>query len=443
MHHKNLPVYGVAYSHLKDFTTSKKDAVKKISKKPPRGNLLKTENLFEDGEHSSSSNKSKPKNKKTSKMSDDSSPIVSNSRSSEFEVIENNFEEGKGRTTTATIYTKDKGKEVTVDDFDRLKLIGKGTFGKVYLVKKKSDGEIYAMKSIRKDVMIENDQIESAKMEKQILLNNQHPFLVKMSYVFQTDDKVYFVMNFIRGGELFTHLNDEKRFPEDKAKFYAIQIMLSIGYLHKQDIIYRDIKPENILIGDDGYLFLTDFGLAKYVKKNELATTFCGTPEYLAPEIIREDGHNFAVDWWACGILIYEMIVGFPPFYHKNQNTMYDLIEKFPVKFPDPVKHGIPMTDAAKDLITRLLEKDPKSRLGTERGIEEILDHEWFNEYDVNDLLNKQYAAPYVPKLSDDLTDVSCFDKEFTSTSLEQSIIPKADMKAVHKYNSKFADFDK
>lgn len=154
------------------------------------------------------------------------------------------------------------------------KVIGKGTFGKVYLVMKKSDGNIYAMKSIRKDIMIENDQIESAKMEKKILLNNKHPFLVKMSYVFQTDQKVYFVMNFIRGGELFTHLSNEKRFSEDKARFYAAQIMLSLGYLHKQDIIYRDIKPENILMGEDGYLILADFGLAKTVKKGELATTF-------------------------------------------------------------------------------------------------------------------------------------------------------------------------
>ena len=299
------------------------------------------------------------------------------------------------------------------------------------------------MKSIRKDVMIENDQIESAKMEKQILLNNKHPFLVKMSYVFQTEQKVYFVMNFIRGGELFTHLNNEKRFAEDKAKFYALQILLSIGYLHTQGIIYRDIKPENILIGEDGYLYLADFGLAKSIKKGELATTFWGTPEYLAPEIIRDKGHDHAVDLWACGILIYEMIVGFPPFYHKNQTTMYDLIEKYAVKFPDPVKHGILMTDEWKDMITQLLEKDPKKRIGYNGGIQEIVKHEWFSNYDVDKLLNKEYDAPYIPKLTDSLEDVSWFDKEFTSEDLTQSIIPKADMKIVYKYNDKFSDFDK
>jgi serine/threonine protein kinase len=137
------------------------------------------------------------------------------------------------------------------------------------------------------------------------------------------------------------------------------------------------------------------------------------------------------------------MIVGFPPFYHKNQNTMYDLIEKFPVKFPDPERHGIPMSDEAKDIISKLLEKDPKKRLGYEGGIEEIISHPWFSDVDIDQLLNKQIEPPFIPKLSDDLTDVSNFDKEFTSTSLAQSFIPKADMKAVEKYNAKFSDFDK
>lgn len=263
---KNLPVYGVAYGHLKDFTTSKKDAAKKISKKPPKGNLLKEEDLFRDKWYKVGK-KEKSQNSTSSDRADE--------EKNEFQMpTDSEFEERKGRKATGTIYCKDKGAQVSLDDFERLKVIGKGTFGKVYLVKKITDGKIYAMKSIRKDVMIENDQIESAKMEKQILLQNQYPFLVKMSYVFQTDQKVYFVMNFIRGGELFTHLNNEKRFTEDKARFYAIQIMLSLGYLHKQDIIYRDIKPENILMGEDGYLFLADFGLAKTVKKGQLATTF-------------------------------------------------------------------------------------------------------------------------------------------------------------------------
>lgn len=238
---------------------------------------MKEEDLFRDKWYNTPAKETKKVDEKnTTQLSNGKSSSNGNedSKFSDYEEIMDSAEERKTRKAKGTIYSKDKGKKVGLDDFERLKVIGKGTFGKVYLVRKISDGKIYAMKSIRKDVMIENDQIESAKMEKQILLNNQYPFLVKMSYVFQTDQKVYFVMNFIRGGELFTHLNNEKRFPEEKAKFYAIQIMLSIGYLHKQDIIYRDIKPENILMGEDGYLYLADFGLAKNVKKGELATTF-------------------------------------------------------------------------------------------------------------------------------------------------------------------------
>lgn len=211
----------------------------------------------------------------------------------------------------------------------------------MFLVQKKDDQKLYAMKSLRKDVILENDQVESTKLEKDILLKAKHPFFVKMAYIFQTEQKIYFVMNFIRGGELFTHLQNEKRFKEERTRFYSAQIISAIGYLHKKKIIYRDIKPENILMGEDGYLYLADFGLAKEMTNRDFTSSFWGTPEYLAPEIIQNKGHNHAVDWWSIGILIYEMIVGFPPFYHSNQQTMYELIEKFPVKFPDPVKHKV------------------------------------------------------------------------------------------------------
>lgn len=215
---------------------------------------------------------------------------------------------------------------------------------------------MYAMKTIRKDILIKNDQIESTLLEKDILIKVKHPFLISMDYIFQNETKIYFVMKFIKGGELFNTLAKEKRFNESRAKFYATQIILGLGHLHKMNIIYRDIKPENILLNEDGYLLLADFGLAKTLATPEsLATSFCGTPEYLAPEIIKNEGHNHAVDWWSIGILIYEMIVGFPPFYHKNQQTMYDLIQKFPVKYPDPVKHKIQMSEEAKDIITALL----------------------------------------------------------------------------------------
>mmetsp|Transcript_2060 Transcript_2060/g.2319 ORF Transcript_2060/g.2319 Transcript_2060/m.2319 type:complete len:265 (+) Transcript_2060:799-1593(+) len=264
-----------------------------------------------------------------------------------------------------------------------------------------------------------------------------------MAYIFQTDQKIYFVMNFVRGGELFTHLQTEKRFPEKRVKFYSAQIISAIGYLHEKKIIYRDIKPENILMGEDGYLNLADFGLAKEMTNRDFTTSFCGTPEYLAPEIIQNKGHHHAVDWWSIGILIYEMIVGFPPFYHSNQQTMYELIEKFPVKFPDPVKHKIPMSEEIKDLISKLLEKDPAKRIGTDGGLEEISSHPWFEGFDFEGLNKKELDAPFIPKLSDDLEDVSNFDEEFTDKDVEHSALPESKLNLVSENKSEFDDFDK
>lgn len=158
-----------------------------------------------------------------------------------------------------------------LEDFNTKRVIGKGSFGKVFLVEKRDNGNLYAMKSLKKDVLIKENQLESTKLEKEILMKKEHPFLVSMEFIFQTDSKVYFVMNFVRGGELFKHLSDAKRFSEERARFYAAQIILGIGYLHRQDIIYRDIKPENILMADDGYLYLADFGLAKSMKEIDMA----------------------------------------------------------------------------------------------------------------------------------------------------------------------------
>jgi len=343
----------------------------------------------------------------------------------------------KSRTT---LYSAKKGEEVCLEDFICKKIIGQGSFGKVFLVEKKDTHKLYAMKSLRKDVILENDQVESTKLEKEILLKANHPFFVKMAYIFQTDQKIYFVMNFVRGGELFTHLQNEKRFPEERAKFYAAQIISAIGHLHDQKIIYRDIKPENILMGEDGYLNLADFGLAKEMTNRDFTTSFCGTPEYLAPEIIQSKGHNHAVDWWSIGILLYEMIVGFPPFYHSNQQTMYELIEKFPVKFPDPVKHKIPMSEEVKDLISKLLEKDPDKRIGTEGGHAEICSHPFFEGFDFEKLVSKELDAPLIPKLSDNL--VENFDEEFTEKPVEHSKLPDSKLKLVNKNKEDFKDFD-
>lgn len=209
--------------------------------------------------------------------------------------------------------------KTTFEDYNIIKRIGRGTFGKVYLVQNKKTGKHFAMKSIRKDVVIQHESLENLKVEKLILLQVRHPFIIQMEQVFSQETRIYFVMQFAQGGELYKHLEEQRRFSEDRVKFYAAQIALALGYLHSSNIYYRDMKTENILFGLDGYILLADFGLAKITKQDGVdPNSFCGTPEYLSPEMILGTGHDHTLDWWALGVLIYEMIVGVPPFYHQN-----------------------------------------------------------------------------------------------------------------------------
>lgn len=244
------------------------------------------------------------------------------------------------------------------------------------LVEKKDTKEVYALKSLRKDEIIDKEQIEHTKTEKMILEHVNHPFLVNLAYAFQTPEKIFFVMQFMRGGELFQHLRNSKRFDEPRTKFYAAQILLALGHLHSNDIVYRDLKPENILMDDDGNVCLTDFGMAKIIRKSESSMSFCGTPEYLAPEIITGEGHNKLADWWSFGILIFEMLYGLPPFYNQNQNTMFQLIRDSEVRFPTKPE----TSDDVKNLILKLLVKNQKQRLGFKDDSSDIMEHSWFRD---------------------------------------------------------------
>merc|ERR1712050_716380 len=241
-----------------------------------------------------------------------------------------------------------------------LKVIGRGSFGKVMQVRRKGDAAIYAMKILKKKAIIQRNQVEHTLAERKILEALKHPFLMNLRFAFQTETKLYFVLDYYTGGELFFHLKKKRRFRENEARIMVAEVGMALGHLHSLDVIYRDLKPENILLDHSGHVCLTDFGLSKDLgPDNEDAHTFCGTPEYLAPEIVMNLGHGKAVDWWALGILLYELTVGIPPFYSQNVNEMYRKIQEAPLLFPPN------LSNACKELITKLLERDPKKRLGS------------------------------------------------------------------------------
>ncbi|KAL9652539.1 hypothetical protein ABK040_000109 [Willaertia magna] len=285
-----------------------------------------------------------------------------------------------------------------LSDFEFLKIIGEGTFGCVRIVKRFN--QYYAMKIIKKIDIIKLKQISHIKQERDILLLNDmnHPFIIKLYQTFQDENYLYFVFDYTNGGELFTHLRTHDRFPAEMVKFYAAEIILALQHVHKRNIAYRDLKPENILLDSDGHVKLIDFGFAKIIPETTNRTwTTCGTPEYMAPEIIQQKGHGKGVDYWALGILIYEMLVGYPPFNDENIMDLYDSILHNQVTFPnflDPL---------VIDLISKLLNKDRLHRLGcsTRNGIEDIKNHEWFKGIDWVKLELKQYAPPLKIKLTD------------------------------------------
>ena len=337
-----------------------------------------------------------------------------------------------------TIFSCHKSiKNVGVDDFKIIKVIGRGSYGKVCLVQFKQTNELFAMKSLKKNVLIDEEQVESTLLEKKILQSLNYPFLVGMVFCFQTEERVYFVLPFVRGGELFQHLRQYKYFPEPKVQFYASIIGLSLDYLHKNGIVYRDIKPENILLEEDGYLKLIDFGMAKILKDEEKANSFCGTPEYLAPEIITGEGHNRMADWWSYGALIYEMLFGIPPFFSENVEKMYSLITNSELRFPKKFK----VSDDAKDLLAKLLEKNQKERFGINGGFEEIKKHPFFKGMDFNALEEKKIEAPFKPVLEDSF-DVRNFDEEFTSEDLASSEITEKNMELIKRNQDQFDEFD-
>ncbi|EZG79926.1 protein serine/threonine kinase catalytic domain protein [Gregarina niphandrodes] len=299
-------------------------------------------------------------------------------------------------------------RKVYPSDFVFHKVLGKGSYGTVMLVRSLLDGRIYAMKMLRKENVIRRHQVQHTRTERNVLELIRHPFIVSLYHAFQTNKKLYFVMEFCPGGELFFHLSRASRFPEPKVVFYAAEIILALEFLHRRDIIYRDLKPENILLDGEGHVKLTDFGLSKSgVADNYGTRSLCGTPEYLAPEILSQQGHGKAVDWWSLGSLIYEMLTGLPPFYSKDRDRLFHNIRSGDIKFPPHV------SQQAQDLMKKLFVRDPDRRLGgSARDADEIKEHPFFKGIDWRKIETKQVTPPFQPQLDGEM-DTQYFDREF------------------------------
>ena len=299
--------------------------------------------------------------------------------------------------------------KVTLNDFKILKTLGKGAFGKVLLVYNEELNKYFAMKILKKDFIKKNKQIVHTKVERKILEKIDYPFIAQLFYAFQNKEKLYMITEYMPGGEMFYHLHKEQYFKESKAKFYICEIILAIEHLHKNNIIYRDLKPENILLDENGHIKLTDFGLSKIVNdiNKDRTYTICGTPEYVAPEVLTGKGYNKSVDWWSLGIVLYEMLCGYSPFREARERIDIEIYFK-------PIHHDNLISDIAFDLINKLIEPNCEKRLGY--GIMdsiEIKNHVFFKDINWKKVERKEIEPEYKPVLKKP-GDVSNFDTIFT-----------------------------
>ncbi|KAK7874096.1 hypothetical protein R5R35_004640 [Gryllus longicercus] len=281
-------------------------------------------------------------------------------------------------------------------DFLRKRTLGTGSFGQVLLVTHKRSKKPFAMKVLEKEYIVQLKQVEHTISEIKLLYALNFEFVVRLDFFFKDNVYLYLVMPFVNGGEMFSHLRSRNKFDENLSRFYAAQVILAFEYFHFLGVVYRDLKPENILLCRDGYLKITDLGFCKRILETR-TWTLCGTPEYLAPEIIMSKGYNFAVDWWALGVLIYEMNAGFPPFFANEPIRIYEKIVAGQFNMPGH------FSKALKDLVPRLLQTDRTKRFGNlKAGARDIKGHQWFAALDWDAVLNKMQKPPFAPKVAGD-----------------------------------------
>ena len=322
-------------------------------------------------------------------------------------------------------------RKVGLIDFEEISMIGKGNFGLVKLVRRKASQKLYAMKVLSKEQVIKRKDVEHTRTERNVLRRIRHPFVVQLRYAFQTGNKLYMVMDYVQGGDLYFHLRQEKKFKEPVVRLWIAELVLAYGYLHQLNVVFRDLKPENLLLDAEGHLHLADFGLSKQVSSHEQSLhTFCGTPYYLAPEIVQVSktrGYGKAVDWWAIGVLMYELLTGQPPFQGANLQGVYSAIVHHPHSrvMNELRKSGV--SAGAQALIIALLNRKPAERLGSgPTDAEEIRSHPYFGAegeapLDWDRLLAKEIPPGFSPTVASE-TDTSNFDHLYTRDKHLESV---------------------
>uniref|UniRef100_A0A2K5XGW7 protein kinase C n=1 Tax=Mandrillus leucophaeus TaxID=9568 RepID=A0A2K5XGW7_MANLE len=327
---------------------------------------------------------------------------------------------------------------LTLEDFKFLAVLGRGHFGKVLLSEFRPSGELFAIKALKKGDIVARDEVESLMCEKRILAavtNAGHPFLVNLFGCFQTPEHVCFVMEYSAGGDLMLHIHSDV-FSEPRAVFYSACVVLGLQFLHEHKIVYRDLKLDNLLLDTEGYVKITDFGLCKEgMGYGDRTSTFCGTPEFLAPEVLTDTSYTRAVDWWGLGVLLYEMLVGESPFPGDDEEEVFDSIVNDEVRYPRF------LSAEAIGIMRRLLRRNPERRLGSsERDAEDVKKQPFFRTLGWEALLARRLPPPFVPTLSG-RTDVSNFDEEFTGEA--PTLSPPRDARPLTAAEqAAFLDFD-
>lgn len=338
---------------------------------------------------------------------------------------------GRGRSPSQERSGRKRMDRHGLADFVFIKVLGKGSFGKVMLAEKKGADEVFAVKVLKKETILQDDDVECTMTEKRILaLSANHPFLTALHSCFQTRDRLFFVMEYVNGGDLMFQIQRARKFDEPRARFYAAEVTLALMFLHRNGIIYRDLKLDNILLDAEGHCKIADFGMCKEgMTENKLTQTFCGTPDYIAPEILQELDYDASVDWWALGVLMYEMMAGQPPFEADNEEDLFESI------LHDDVLYPVWLSKEAVQILRGFMTKNPAKRLGCVKdhgGEKGILTNPFFHEKIDWDLLEKrQIKPPFKPKIKS-RTDANNFDKDFTS---EEPTLTPVDMSVVKAIN--------